>query len=87
MSILLPSNYDSTTDTGYYGIVPSEEFISLGEQLSNIMNITEGTLHNNTDGWLHFYVGKNATCNRSGKPYEIFVSKKSLRYGISWESY
>ena len=84
MSILLPSNYDSTTDTGYYGIVPSEDLFT-GEQLSNIMNITEGTTHNNTDGWLHFYVGQNATCNRSGKPYEIFVSKKSLRYGISWD--
>ena len=48
------------------------------------MGITEGTLHNNDGGWLHFYVGKNATCNRSGKPYEIFVSKKTVRYGISW---
>ena len=49
------------------------------------MGITEGTLHNNVCGWLHFYVDKNATCNRSGKPYEILISKKTLRYGISWD--
>ena len=62
---------------------PSDSLFT-GEQLSDTMGITEGTLHNNNCRWLHFYVGKNATCNRSGKPYEIFISQKSLRYGISW---
>ena len=71
------------TDTAFLGIVPSEDLFT-GQQLSDTMGITEGTLHNNNCGWLHFYVGENATCNRSGKPYEIFVSKKTLRYGISW---
>ena len=71
------------TDTAFLGIVPSEDLFT-GQQLSDTMGITEGTLHNNNGGWLHFYVGENATCNRSGKPYEIFVSKKTLRYGISW---
>ena len=42
-------------------------------------------MHNNNCGWLHFYVGSSASCNRSGKPYEIFISKKTLRYGISWD--
>ena len=72
------------TDTTFIGIIPSDSLFT-SEQLSDTMNITEGTLHNNNCGWLHFYVGKNATCNRSGKPYEIFVSKKTVRYGISWE--
>ena len=71
------------TDTTFLGIVPSDSLFT-GEQLSDTMGITEGTLHNNTDGWLHFYVGEDATCNKTGKPYEIFISKKSLRYGISW---
>ena len=71
------------TDTTFLGIIPSDSLFT-GQQLSDTMNITEGTLQNNDCGWLHFYVGKNATCNRSGNPYEIFVSKKTLRYGISW---
>ena len=71
------------TDTTFLGIVSSDDLFT-GEQLSNTMNITEGTLHNNNGGWLHFYVGSKASCNRTGKPYEIFVSKKTLRYGISW---
>ena len=48
------------------------------------MGITEGTLHNNDCGWLHFYVGKNATCNKTGKAYEIYVAKKTIRHSISW---
>ena len=71
------------TDTTFLGIIPSDSLFT-GQQLSDTMNITEGTLQNNDCGWLHFYVGKNATCNRSGNPYEIFISKKTLRYGISW---
>ena len=71
------------TDATFISIVPSDSLFT-GQQLSDTMGITEGTLHNNDCGWLHFYVGKNATCNKSGTPYEIFVSKKSLRYGISW---
>ena len=71
------------TDTTFIGIVPSDSLFT-GQQLSDTMGITEGTLHNNDCGWLHFYIGQNATCNRSGKPYEIFVSKKTVRYGISW---
>ena len=72
------------TDTTFLGIVPSDSLFN-GQQLSNTMNITEGILHNNNCGWLHFYVGSSASCNRSGKPYEIFISKKTLRYGISWD--
>ena len=71
------------TDTTFLGIVPSDSLFT-GKQLADTMGITEGTLHNNVCGWLHFYVGENATCNRSGKPYEILVSKKTVRYGISW---
>ena len=78
-----PTHYDSTTDTGYYGIKTSAQIMS-GTQLATAMGITEGTSQNNTDGWLHFYVGKNATCNKTGKAYEIYVAKKAIRHSISW---
>ena len=71
------------TDTTFLGIVPSDSLFT-GEQLADTMGITEGTLQNDNCGWLHFYVGENATCNKTGKAYEIFVSKKTLRYGLSW---
>ena len=71
------------TDTTFLGTIPSDSLFT-GQQLSDTMGITEGTLHNNNCGWLHFYVGNSASCNSSGKPYEIFVSKKTVRYGISW---
>ena len=71
------------TDTAFLGIVSSDSLFT-GQQLSDTMGITEGTLYNNDCGWLHFYVGENASCNRPRKPYEIFISKKTLRYGISW---
>ena len=73
-----------SNDTAFLDIIPSDSLFT-GEQLSNIMNITVGNLHNNDCGWLHFYVGNNATCNKSGKPYEIYVAKKAIRHSISWE--
>ena len=71
------------TDTTFLGIVSSDGLFT-GQQLSDILGITEGTLHNNDCGWLHFYVGKNATCNKTGKAYEIYVAKKTIRHSISW---
>ena len=38
----LPELYDSTTDTGYYGIKTSAQIMS-GTQLATAMGITEGT--------------------------------------------
>ena len=71
------------TDTTFLGIIPSDSLFT-GEELSDIMGITEGNLHNNNCGWLHFYVGKNATCNKTDKAYEIYVTKKAIRHRISW---
>ena len=72
------------TDTTFLGIVPSDSFCSLGNNYPILWESPRGLYITIQMGGYIFYVGEDATCNKTGKPYEIFISKKSLRYGISW---
>lgn len=82
----LPPLYDPATDTGYYGVVTASQLFT-GAELSTTLGITAGSLQNSETDWLHFYVGKNAACNRDPRkrPYEIYIAKKSIRHTIAWE--
>jgi hypothetical protein len=78
-------DYDATTDTGYYGTVTSAELIS-GDSLASTIGLSAGTSQNSTAGWLKFYVGESAACNRLGYAYVLFVAKKNFRYDLSWNN-
>lgn len=58
---------------GFFGEVPVSELWS-GEELSNLLGITEGTLQHSNDPWLKFII--------DGKI--IYKSKKPFRHSISW---
>ena len=85
-NLKLPLIYDEITDTGYYGIVSSSELFT-GTELSTSLGLTDGVLHNDDVEWLHFYVGKDAACNRDehNRPYAIYIAKKTIRHTISWD--
>jgi hypothetical protein len=76
-------NYDETTDTGYMGLVTSTELVD-GVTLAADIGLTAGTAFNSDAGWLKFYVGPNADCNKDGVAKIIFIAKKTLRYNLSW---
>jgi len=78
-------DYDATTDTGYYGTVTSAELIS-GDSLASTIGLSSGTSQFSTEGWLKFYVGESAACNRLGYAYVLFVAKKPFRYNLSWDN-
>lgn len=60
-------------DAGFFGEVPSDEFIS-GDDLASEVGITQGTSHNSDTPWLKYmYDGKIR-----------FRPRESIRYGISW---
>ena len=75
--------YDATTDTGYYGEVSAAELIT-GAALASGIGLGAGTAMADA-GWLKFYVGPNADCNRGSMAYVLFVAKMPLRYGLSWD--
>ena len=79
--------YDSSTDTGYYGFVPDVDLIS-GDALALKISLTDGTSFNSDAGWLKFYVGFGADCNRKSPkvPYVLYVAKKPYRGNLSWGS-
>lgn len=61
------------TDLGYYGLVDSADLIN-GDALAAAGGLTVGVSINSTAGWLKFaYKGKT-----------LFISKKPLRYSLSW---
>lgn len=82
-NITLNDPYDSpgpklsthgTMDQGYFGIVSASDFIT-GDALATLVGISAGTSQFSTEGWLKFaYQGKI-----------LFVAKKTIRYGISWD--
>jgi hypothetical protein len=81
-----PVAYDATTDTGYYGETTYAQLIT-GDALATAIGLTAGTSQNSTAGWLKFWVGPTAACNRHqpGTGYVLFVAKKPLRYTVSWD--
>lgn len=60
-------------ETGFYGEVPPEDFISY-EDLSILVGLSAGTLHGRDQPWLKF--------SMDGVP--AYVSKWTIRYGLSW---
>lgn len=81
------TTYDAATDTGYDGEVTAAELIS-GDSLASTIGLTAGTPYNSAAGWLKFWVGPNASCNRSspGTGYVLYVAKKPIRYNLSWDA-
>ena len=77
-------DYDITTDTGYYGVATSAEVCD-GPTLASDIGLSAGTAFNDTAGWLKFYVGPNADCNKDGVAKVLFIAKKTLRNDLSWD--
>lgn len=61
--------------TPYKGVVPSANFI-YGDSLASAVGLTAGTAYNNDAGWLHYIEASGL---------ELYISKKPLRYNVSWE--
>ena len=61
---ILRGRYDPVTDTGYMGFISASNFIT-GSELINLLNFHGGIDQNSDAGWLKFYVGPNAVCNRT----------------------
>lgn len=60
---------------GFYGEVPTSEFIT-GDELARRIGLTAGISQNSNSGWLKFsYMGKVE-----------FVAKKTFRHSISWNN-
>lgn len=67
--------YDEERDTGYFGVVDSNTFIS-GEDLSKLVGFEKGELFKGDTQWAVFYYhGKIA-----------ITSLKPIRYGVSWDN-
>lgn len=77
--------YDPATDTGYYGLVPFTDLIS-GDSLASTIGLTAGLAQDSEAGWLKFYVGPDAACNRGSTAYVIFVAKMPFRNNLSWNN-
>ena len=77
-------NYDDTTDTGYMGLVTSTDLCD-GTTLAADIGLSAGTAFNTTTGWLKFYVGATADCNKDGVSKVLFIAKETLRYDLSWD--
>ena len=63
--------YDSNTDTGYFGLVSAPDII-YGNDLAAVVNLSDGTLQNNDTYWLKFY----------WHGMLIYTPMKPIRYGI-----
>jgi hypothetical protein len=76
--------YDATTDTGYYGLVTSADLTD-GPTLASDIGLSAGTAFNNDAGWLKFYVGPAADCNKDGVAKVLFIAKETIRNNLSWD--
>ena len=76
--------YDSATDTGYYGLATHEEVCD-GIDLASDIGLNAGSNFNDETGWLKFYVGPAADCNKDGVSKILFIAKETLRYNLSWD--
>ena len=84
-------DYDPATDTGYYGLVGSGDFIS-GNDVATDIGLSAGTSQHSDTPWLKFYVGPDAACNafaRRGQiaqAYVAFIPQKTIRYDLTWNA-
>lgn len=62
------------TTTGFYGEVPTTDFIT-GDTLASEIGLSAGTAQNNSSPWLKFA--------SDGKT--LFVAKKTYRYELTWD--
>lgn len=63
------------SQAGFYGEVPTSEFIT-GDELARRIGLTTGTSQNSNEPWLKFsYLGKTE-----------FIAKKTFRHSISWDN-
>ena len=76
--------YDAATDTGYYGEVSAADLVT-GAALASAIGLSAGAAMADA-GWLKFYVGPNADCNRGLCAYVLFVAKMPLRRAVSWNN-
>jgi hypothetical protein len=83
-AMVATGNYDSTTDTGYMGLVTSADLTD-GPTLASDIGLSAGTAFNNDAGWLKFYVGPAADCNKDGVAKVLFIAKESIRNNLSWD--
>lgn len=65
--------YDRYSDTGYFGVVTSDNFIG-GNSFAAAVSFTSGTAQHDTIGWLKFYWHGMIT----------FIAKKPIRYNVQW---
>ena len=80
----IAGKYDPSTDTGYYGLVDSDDFIN-GDDLAKQLEFKSGFGQKSDAGWLKFYVGPNAACNSAKIQRILYVAKMPLRYHVSWD--
>ena len=82
-------DYDPETDTGYYGLVNSEDFIS-GDALASAIGLSAGTSQESDTPWMKFYVGPDAACNafvrrgENAQAHVAFIPQKTIRHSVSW---
>lgn len=84
-AMVAAGNYDSTTDTGYMGLVTSADLTD-GPTLASDIGLSAGVAFNDTAGWLKFYVGPAADCNKDAVAKVIFIAKKTIRNNLSWDA-
>jgi hypothetical protein len=83
-AMVAAGNYDDTTDTGYMGLVASADLTD-GPTLASDIGLSAGTAFNNDAGWLKFYVGPAADCNKDGVAKVLFIAKETIRNNLSWD--
>jgi hypothetical protein len=83
-AMVAAGNYDSETDTGFMGYV-SSSLLTDGATLASDIGLSAGAAFNTTTGWLKFYVGTTADCNKDGVSKVLFIAKETLRYDLSWD--
>ena len=85
-AMVADSNYDPTTDTGFFGEVPASVLFT-GPQIASAIGLTAGTSQHDNEPWLKFFVGASANCNRNnGVPYVLYIAKKPYRHTVSWDA-
>jgi hypothetical protein len=83
-AMVAAGNYDSTTDTGYMGLVASADLAD-GTTVATDIGLSAGIAFNNDAGWLKFYVGASADCNKDGVAKVLFIAKETIRNNLSWD--
>jgi hypothetical protein len=84
-AMVAAGNYDDTTDTGYMGFVASADLTD-GPTLASDIGLSAGTAFNNDAGWLKFYVGPAADCNKDAVAKIVFIARQTIRHTLSWDS-